>query len=150
MYKNPEDETSYTTQYQEASLKYVENEYYAKHRRMSVIKPEIAQHSNIFPSVKASGFGQSSLDPYDLYSDDDEYWTPKCAAETTPRRSDRAAHILTAARFHLNSPPESPKNWGQVNPNVNDYHSNPMEISSTFWLPDITDWWRQQEETHSK
>jgi len=25
-----------------------------------------------------------------------------------------------------------------------------MEISSTFWLRDITDWWRQQEETHSK
>ena len=25
-----------------------------------------------------------------------------------------------------------------------------MEISSTLWLPDITDWWRQQEETHSK
>jgi len=25
-----------------------------------------------------------------------------------------------------------------------------MEISSTFWLLDITDWWRQQEETHSK
>jgi hypothetical protein len=24
-----------------------------------------------------------------------------------------------------------------------------MEISSTFWLPDITDWWRQQEEMHS-
>jgi len=24
-----------------------------------------------------------------------------------------------------------------------------MEISSTFWIPDITDWWRQQEETHS-
>ena len=28
---NPEDETSYTTQYQEAFLKYVENEYCAKH-----------------------------------------------------------------------------------------------------------------------
>jgi len=28
---NPEDETSYTTQYQEAILKYVENAYYAKH-----------------------------------------------------------------------------------------------------------------------
>jgi len=28
---NPEDETSYTTQYQEACLKYVENEYCAKH-----------------------------------------------------------------------------------------------------------------------
>ena len=25
-----------------------------------------------------------------------------------------------------------------------------MEISSTFWIPDITDWWCQQEETHSK
>jgi len=25
-----------------------------------------------------------------------------------------------------------------------------MEISSTFWIPDITDWWRQQEETHSQ
>jgi len=24
-----------------------------------------------------------------------------------------------------------------------------MEISSTFWLPDITNWWPQQEETHS-
>ena len=29
---NPEDETSYTNQYQEAFLKYVENEYCAKHR----------------------------------------------------------------------------------------------------------------------
>jgi hypothetical protein len=29
---NPEDETSYTTQYQEAFLKYMENEYCAKHR----------------------------------------------------------------------------------------------------------------------
>ena len=25
-----------------------------------------------------------------------------------------------------------------------------MEISSIFWIPDITDWWRQPEETHSK
>jgi len=25
-----------------------------------------------------------------------------------------------------------------------------MEISTTFWLPDITDWWHQQEETHPK
>jgi len=25
-----------------------------------------------------------------------------------------------------------------------------MEISSTFWLPDISNWWWQQEETHSK
>jgi len=25
-----------------------------------------------------------------------------------------------------------------------------MEFSSTFWIPDITDGWRQQEETHTK
>jgi len=25
-----------------------------------------------------------------------------------------------------------------------------MEISSTFWLLDIADWWRQHEEMHSK
>ena len=50
----------------------------------------------------------------------------------------------------MNSPPELPQNWGQISPNLNDYHSDPMEISNTFWLPDITDWWRQQVETHSK
>jgi len=41
-------------------------------------------------------------------------------------------------------------NWALIDPNLNDYHSDPMEISSTFWLPDITDWWRQQEEMNSK
>jgi len=50
----------------------------------------------------------------------------------------------------LNSPPEAPKNWEQINSNLNDYHSDPMEISSTCWIPDITDWWRQEEETHAK
>jgi len=57
---------------------------------------------------------------------------------------------MTAARIYLNSPSEAPQNWGQINPNLNDYHSNQMEISSTFWIPDITDWWRQLEESHSK
>ena len=33
---NPGDETSYTTQSQEAFLKYVENEYCAKQRPLSV------------------------------------------------------------------------------------------------------------------
>ena len=35
-----------------------------------------------------------------------------------------------------------------MNPILNDYHSDPMEISSRFQLPDIMDWWLQQEETH--
>jgi hypothetical protein len=62
---------------------------------------------------------------------------------------DRAVRLLTAARLYLNLPPEAPKNLGQINPNLNDYHSDPMEISSTSWIPALTDWWRQQEETHS-
>jgi hypothetical protein len=83
-----------------------------------------------------------------LSSDDDEYLRSKNVAEMTPGLSDRAARLLTAARLYLNLPPEAPKNWGQINPNRNDYHSKPIEISSTFWLPDITDWCHQQEETH--
>jgi hypothetical protein len=51
----PEDETSYTTQYQEAFLKYVENEYCAKHRHVPVNKFETVQNSNFVPSATASG-----------------------------------------------------------------------------------------------
>jgi len=147
---NPEDETSYTTQYQEAFLKYVENEYCTKHRRVTVNKLETIPRNNLLPCATASGSYQSSFDPYDLSSDDEEYITPNNVAGMTPGRSDRAARLLTAARLYLNSPPEAPKNWGQINPNLNDYNSDPMEISSTFWILDITDWWRQQEEMHSK
>jgi len=39
MHMNPQDETSYTTQYQQAFLMYVENEHCARHRRVPVIKP---------------------------------------------------------------------------------------------------------------
>jgi len=131
-------------------VKYVENEYCAKHRRVPVNKLETVPSSNLVPSAKASGSYQSSFNPYGLSSDDEEYLTPNNVAEMTHGRSDRAACLLTATRLYLNSPPEAPKNWGQIDPNVNDYHSDPMEISCTFWIPDITEWWRQQEETHSK
>jgi len=147
---NSEDETSYTTQYQQAFLKYVENEYCAKHRRMPVNKLQSFPSSHLISSAMASRSSQSSCDPNDLSSDDEEYLTPNNVAETTPGRSDRDARLLNAARLYLNSPPEAPKNWGQINPNLNDDHSDPMEFSWTFWIPDITDWWRQQEETHSK
>jgi len=147
---DPEDEASYTTQYQEAFLKYVEKGYCAKHWCMPVNKLETVLSGNLVPSATTSGSYQSSFDPYDLSSDDEEYLTPNNVAGMTPGRSDRPARLLTAARLYLNSPPEAPKIWGQINPNLNDYHSNAMEICSTFWIPDITDWWRQQEETHSK
>jgi hypothetical protein len=147
---NPEDETSYTTQSQQAFLKYVENEYCAKHRRVPVNKFETVQNSNFVPSATASGCYQSSFDPFDSPSDGNEYIMPNNVAETTPGSSDRAARLLTATRLYLNSPPDTPNNWGQINPNLNDYHSDPMENSGSFWIPDTTDWRRQQEETHSK
>jgi len=146
---NPEEETSYTTQYQEAFLKYVKNEYCAKYRRVPVKKYESFPSINLIQSATASGFCQSTLDPYDVSSNDEDDLMPDNGAETTPGRNDHAARQLSSARLYLNSPPEAPKNWGQIDPNLNDYHSNPREISSTFWLPDITDWWRQQEATHS-
>ena len=52
---NPPDETSYTTQYQEAFLKYVDNEYCAKHRRVPVIKHESLPSSNLIPSATVLG-----------------------------------------------------------------------------------------------
>jgi len=147
---NPENETSYNTQYKEAFRKYVENEYCAKHRRVPVNKLENIPSSNFVPYPMASASRQLSFDPYYLSSDDEEYLTPTNVAETTPGRSDRAARLLSATRLHLNSAPEERKNWRRNNPNLNDYHFNPMEISSTVWRPDIADWWRQQEQTHSK
>jgi len=82
---NPEDETSYTTQYQEAFLKYVENEYCVKHGCAPVNKPERVLSSNLFPSSMPSESGQSYFDPNDLSSDDAEYLTPNNVAEMTPR-----------------------------------------------------------------
>ena len=83
--------------------------------------------------------GRSSFDPYDFSSGDEDYVTPKNVAETTPGPSDRAARLLTDAWINLNSPPESLKDWGQLNPNLDDYQSDPMEISSTFWIPDLVE-----------
>jgi hypothetical protein len=138
---NSEDETSYTAQYQEAFLKYVENEYCAKHGHVLVNNLVTILSNNIVPSATASGFYNSSLDPYDVSSNDEEYLTPNSVAETTPGRSDRAARLLTATTLYLNSPPKAPKNWGQINRNLNDYHYNRIEISSTFWIPDIPNLW---------
>ena len=50
---NPEDESSYTTQYQEAILKYVENEYCAKHQCVPVNKLEMVPSSNLVASAMA-------------------------------------------------------------------------------------------------
>jgi len=147
--KNPEAKTSYTIQYQEQFAQYMENEYCPKHWRVPDIQPDSVPSNNLFPSAMASGCSPSSFDPDDFSSDDKIFSTPNYVAETTPRPSNRAPCILTTARLYWNSLAESPKNWGRVNPNLDDYHSNPIEIGSTFWILDITDWWRKREEMHS-
>jgi len=150
MDNDPEDETSYTTQYHQAFLKYVENEYCAKHLCVTVNKHQSFPSSNLIHSAMVSGSYQWSFDLYAFCSDDEQFLMTNNVAEIPPGRSDNAAHLLTGARLYCNSPPEAPKNWRLINRNRNDYHSDPIEISNTFWLPDITDWWSQQEETHSK
>jgi len=92
MESNPEVETSYITEYQEVILKDVENEYCAKHRHVPVNKPKCVLSSNLASAVQASRSSQSSIDPYDLSSDDEEYSTPNKVAKATPSRSDRPAH----------------------------------------------------------
>jgi len=150
MYTHPEDKTSYTTQYHEALLKYVENEYCAKPRGVPVNKHECLPRSNLVPSATASGSCQSLFDQYDLSSNDEEYLTPNSEAEMTPGWSDRTARLCTPIRLYLNLPPEAPENWGQIDPNLNDYHSGLMEITITSCLPNLTDWWHQQEQMLSK
>jgi len=96
------------------------------------MKLENVSQGNIIPSAKPCEFGHLSFDPCDFPSNDEDYFTLMSVAETTPWCSDHAAYLLTAAMLHLNSPPEAPKKWGQINTNLNDYHSDPMEISSTL------------------
>jgi len=129
---------------------YVENEYCAKHQCVLVNEPEWVPSSNLISSATASGSSQSSFHPCDLSCDDKEYLMPKYVAERTHQWSDCAACILTATRPYFNSPPEEAKNCGQIDQNPNDYDSDQTESSCTFWISDITDWWRQQGEMHSK
>jgi len=125
---NPQDKTFYTTQYQEAFLKYVENEYCAKHGRVPVNKNESFPSRDFILSATSSGSCQWTFDWYDLANDDKEYLTPNNVAEMTPGRSYCAARLLAAAWLYSHSPPEAPKNWRWINPNLNAYHSNPTRI----------------------
>jgi hypothetical protein len=145
MHINPEDMTSYTTQYKVAFLIYMDNEYCAKLRRRPVIKHECLSRSNLVPRATASGACQSSLDPYNLSCDNEQYVMLNNVAKTIPRQRDRAPCLLTAARLHLNLPPDAPTNWGPIIPNLNNYRFDQMEISSIFLILGIPDWWHQQE-----
>ena len=128
----------------------MENKYFPKLRWLSVTEQEQLRSNDFIPSATASQSRQSFFDPYDLSSDNEEYLTPKNGTKTTPGRSDPAVRLLTAPMLYLISLPESPRDWGQVNRNIDYYHSDRIEIGRTFWLPAITECWHQQEEMHSQ
>jgi len=127
----------------------VENEDCPKHWHVPVNKLENLPSSNLIPFAIVWSSCQSSFDIYDVSSNNEEYLITNKVPEITPGRSNRLGHRLTTAWLYLNLPPDAPKTLGQINPNLNNHHPNPMEISTTFWLPDITDRWCQQEETES-
>jgi hypothetical protein len=73
---NSEDQTSYSTQYQEAMLKYVENEYCAKHQHVMFNQLESLPRSISDLNSTASKSCQTSFDPYNLNHYNEEYLTP--------------------------------------------------------------------------
>jgi hypothetical protein len=95
---------------------------------MSVIQPKHDLHSHFLPPAMASGVGPWCCNVNDLSTDDDEYITPGWVASMSPGHNDHAARLLNARRLYLNSLPELRKNWEQLNPDVNNYHSDRMEI----------------------
>jgi len=65
MHNNLQDETSYTTQYKDGILKYVDNEYRPKHRHWPIIEPDTLWSDNPVPWTKVLESGQPSFDPHD-------------------------------------------------------------------------------------
>jgi hypothetical protein len=114
-----------------------------------VNKLETVASGNLIPSSTASWAWQSSFDPCHLSNDEEEYIILN-VPEPTPQTSGGAAWVLTVGRLYLNSLHNTTPNWKQNNSNLNYYHSDPMEIRSTFWIPDIMDWRRTWADTHSQ
>ena len=104
---NPEDKTFDNMKYQEAFLHCIENEYNARHQHVPVSKLDRLPSSTLVTSATASGSCQSSFDPYDLSSDDEEYLTTNNVAEMTRGRSNRAVPLLANNRLYLNLQPEA-------------------------------------------
>jgi len=79
-----DEETDYTTQFPEALLTYVENEYCAEHRYLADIKPESILINNQFSPVTDWTYSQSLCNPSDLSSDDEVYLTPSVSNGSGP------------------------------------------------------------------
>ena len=128
----------------------MENNDWAKQRVGLGIGLKIWPTRHPVSTVMASGSAESSFDWYYLCCDDEVYLTPTNVAETTTGLCDCAACRLPATTLYLNFQLDAPENWVQMNPNFNDHHSDRMDISSTYWIADISNWWRQQNKTRSQ
>jgi hypothetical protein len=106
MHITQEDVTSYTPQYQEAFLMYVEIKHCTIHRYLTVIKPKCVPMNNRCTSAMFWTAGESSFATYGLPSDDEEYSMPNSVSYTMPRQSNHAVHQPTAKGLvwihHLN------------------------------------------------
>jgi hypothetical protein len=147
---NPEDTGSFTGKYTHRFLKYVEHEYCSKDPILPNFILETTNDNDPFSTSPVSGPGHLFYNPNVLSTDDAEYMTPANLIESTPGRSHCAAQPLTTTTLYLKSLPEAPRRWGQINPNLNDYHTDAIDVSSAFWMSDVTDWWRNQEKLNPK
>jgi len=154
---NPEDEIFSTTHYQDAFLQYVQNEYCAQHRLMSVIDPQNVSHSIHFPSGNASGFGQSSFDPYGISSTDEDClhlkawlkwhqdkaiahhadWQPQCSNSIhLLKHHETGGKLIQILMITTPDPFESAVHWGyQISPSggtSRTNHTQSNHISPTW------------------
>jgi hypothetical protein len=93
---------------------------------------------------------QWSFNSYDVSSNNGQYLTPECFAAITHGWHNWAARVMTPSRLYSSSPHEKSKSSRQIHQNLNDNHSDPIEITRTLCLPDITNCLWQQGETHLK
>jgi len=103
---NPEDESSYSTQHQEAFLKFVQNKYSAKYQQLSIINTEKVPHSDDVHFTMESEWDQLLFEQYHSSCNDEEYFIPKCVAEMTSGWSDHAPCSFAATPLYSNSLPE--------------------------------------------
>jgi len=105
---NPGNNTYSIAQFKEAYLYYVENEYFAEHRRVLVINLKNFPNNNLVSFAILHESGQCSCDIYNLSCDNEEYQIPNNVGAKTPRQNDRAVRALQGTRIYLTSPPELP------------------------------------------
>ena len=73
--------------------------------------------------------------------------TPACPP-ITPARALQQDCLMEVARKYINSVNADPAALGQHPPKTDDLKSdNPQELTAAFWKPDVTAYWREQEDS---